>query len=125
MPTRLQLLQEDSYYRVLTLLASSPDVSQRELSLVLGVSLGSVNYSLRALMARGLVEMRKFRSSERKWSYAYLLTPQGVAEKAGLTRHFLQRKMQEYEALRLEIDALRHEVESEAAKSGAVQGAGL
>jgi EPS-associated MarR family transcriptional regulator len=122
MPTRQQQLQEDAHYRVLALLEAKPDMSQREMAQALGVSLGGINYSLRALMARGMIKLHNFKNSERKSAYAYLLTPAGVAEKASLTGQFLQRKLQEYEALKAEIEALQRLVATEttgnAGKSG-------
>lgn len=80
----------------------------------LGISLGKANYCLRALLGRGLVKVQNFRNSTRKRAYAYLLTPAGVAAKAELTRHFLARKREEYDALRLEIERLQLESETAA-----------
>ncbi len=77
------------------------------------MSLGKANYVLRALLDKGFVKVQNFRNSSDKLAYAYLLTPEGVAAKAELTRNFLARKIEEYDALRLEIEQLR--VESEAA----------
>ena len=73
----------------------------------LGTSLGKANYLLRALLGKGFVKVLNFRNSSNKRGYAYLLTPEGVAAKAELTRHFLARKIEEYDALRLEIAQLR------------------
>lgn len=78
----------------------------------LGVSVGKANYCLRALVQKGFVKVRNFQKSDSKRSYAYLLTPKGVAAKAELTHSFLTIKLEEYEALRLEIDRLRCENES-------------
>jgi len=103
MPTELQ-------FRVLRLLESNPHLSQRNLSKSLGVSLGGVNYCLNALIARGSVKIQNFRNNQNKWVYAYLLTPQGLAEKTALTLVFLKRKMQEYQSLKEEIEALSREV---------------
>ena len=97
-------------FRVLRLLESNPHLSQRELSKSLGVSLGGVNYCLQALMATGLIKIQNFRNNKNKWVYAYLLTPQGVAEKTALTGAFLKRKMQEYQELHAEIESLTHEL---------------
>jgi len=105
--TRLQQLQEDTHFRVLGLLEQNPDLSQRELAKVLGVSLGGVNYSLRALAERGMVKVQNFKRSEKKLAYAYVLTPRGLAEKTRLTADFLKRKLEEYEALKIEIDSLQ------------------
>ena len=115
--TRQKKLQEDTRFRVLGLLESEPNINQREMAKALGVSLGGVNYCLRALVAKGLVKMSSFQASDNKLAYAYLLTPQGMTEKIALTGRFLQRKQQEYAALKIEIEALQREVEGQAAAS--------
>lgn len=112
--TKLKQLQEDTHFRVLALLEKSPDISQRDMAKALGVSLGGVNYSLRALVDQGMLKAQNFSKSERKLAYAYVLTPQGLAEKAKLTARFLKRKMEEYEALRAEIESLQQLVVAEA-----------
>ena len=108
--TRQQQLQEDTHFRVLSLLEQNPDMSQRDLAKALGVSLGGINYSLKALIERGMVKAQNFKKSETKLAYAYVLTPQGLAEKTKLTTRFLKRKMEEYEALKAEIDSLQYEL---------------
>jgi EPS-associated MarR family transcriptional regulator len=108
--TKTKQIQEDTHFRVLALLEKMPDVSQRDLAKALGVSLGGVNYSLRALVDRGMVKAQNFSKSDRKLAYAYVLTPQGLAEKTKLTARFLKRKMEEYEALRAEIDSLQNTI---------------
>lgn len=77
----------------------------------LGISLGKANYVLRALLGKGFVKVQNFHNSSHKRGYAYLLTHEGVAAKAELTRHFLARKIEEYDTLRLEIERLRGESE--------------
>jgi EPS-associated MarR family transcriptional regulator len=84
-------------------------VSQRHLAEQLGVSVGKVNYCLKALIDRGLVKANNFRNSQNKRAYLYVLTPKGVSEKSRNAVQFLQRKTAEYEALRREIDRLRRE----------------
>ena len=98
--------------RVLRALEANPELSQRQLAADLGVSLGGVNYALRALVERGFVKADNFRKSGNKVAYLYVLTPQGVAEKASLATAFLGRKLEEYEVLRQEIEALKREVGS-------------
>ena len=98
--------------RVLRALEANPELSQRQLAAELGVSLGGVNYALKALVERGFVKADNFRKSGRKVAYLYVLTPRGVAEKASLATAFLGRKLEEYEALRQEIEALKGEVGS-------------
>ena len=86
---------------------ANPTITQRELAVALGVSLGRINYGLRALIERGLIKVNNFKRSETKLAYAYLLTPSGVTEKSALTKAFLARKMQEFDALKKEIEALQ------------------
>ena len=105
--------------RVLRALESNPELSQRQLAVELGVSLGGVNYALKALVERGFVKAGNFRKSGNKVAYLYVLTPQGVAEKASLATAFLGRKLEEYEVLRQEIEALRGEVGSGDSGGGA------
>ena len=111
MTSRQAQIQEDTYFRVLRILQENPDLTQRELAEKLGVSLGGMNYCLNALMEKGWVKMQNFQNSKNKFKYVYLLTPQGMAEKVALTSRFLERKMREYEALKLEIDALKVETQ--------------
>jgi EPS-associated MarR family transcriptional regulator len=87
-------------------LEDQPDLSQREIAELLGVSLGATNYVLKALIEKGQVKVRNFRASNNKLRYAYILTPSGIEAKARLTAGFLQRKYVEYEALKAEIEAL-------------------
>ena len=105
--------------RVLRALEANPELSQRQLAAELGVSLGGVNYALKALVERGFVKAGNFRKSGNKVAYLYVLTPQGVAEKASLATAFLGRKLEEYEVLRQEIEALKGEVGSNKPGSGA------
>ena len=95
---------------ILRRLADSPDVNQRDLARDAGVSLGRMNYALRALVEKGWVKAGNFGRSRNKLRYAYLLTPRGFEAKARLTRNFLARKVREYDALRNEIERLRQEL---------------
>jgi MarR family transcriptional regulator, temperature-dependent positive regulator of motility len=103
---------DESQYKVLKLIGTRPDLTQRALAQEMGVSLGKVNYCLNALIDKGWVKARNFRKSNNKLAYAYLLTPRGVQQKAAITVRFLQRKVDEYESLKKEIAELRREVES-------------
>lgn len=96
---------------ILRRLADSPAVNQRELAVHAGVSLGRLNYALRALVDKGWVKVGNFSRSEHKLGYAYLLTPRGIEAKARLTKRFLARKLREYDALRVEIERLQHEID--------------
>lgn len=102
-------MSDASLLGVLRLINVGPRRSQREMAQELGMSLGKANYLLGALLNRGLVKVQNFRNSSNKRAYAYLLTPEGAVAKAELTRHFLARKLAEYDALGLEIERLRAE----------------
>lgn len=99
--------QEDTYFRIMRLVDEQPDISQRELAEKVGISLGALNYCLKALMEKGFVKLENFQNSKHKFKYAYILTPSGIAEKVSITGRFLKRKLQEYEALKAEIEALK------------------
>ncbi len=118
MTSRQAKLQEDTYFRVMRLLQDNPDLTQRELAEKLGISVGGLNYCLKALMEKGLVKMKNFANSKNKFGYVYVLTPTGMAEKAAITHRFLQRKMDEYDALKAEIETLRAEVKRAGSEEG-------
>ena len=105
--------------RVLRALEANPELSQRQLAAELGVSLGGVNYALKALIERGFVKADNFRKSGTKVAYLYVLTPKGIAEKSALATAFLGRKLEEYEVLRQEIESLKGEVGSHESGKGA------
>jgi len=111
-------METDVHYKLMRLVESNPGMSQRELARELGISLGKVNYCLRALIRRGWVKATNFTNSQNKAAYMYLLTPRGVEEKARLTMRFLQVKMQEYEALRAEIEQMHQEARAARRKRG-------
>ena len=94
----------------LRLLEARPELSQRQLSRELGLSLGKTHYVLRALLDKGLVKVENFRRSDNKVAYAYLLTAKGIKVKLRMTREFLARKESEFELLRDAIAKLRQEV---------------
>jgi len=101
------------HFRLLQSLAESAQQNQRTLADALGVSLGKLNFCLRALVDKGWVKVGNFRRHSNKRQYAYLLTPQGIDAKARLTVHFLRHKMAEYDRLEKEIAELRRVVEEE------------
>lgn len=104
MPSETQLLA------LLKLLEANPRISQRELAVCMGVSLGKVNYCLKALLEKGFVKFDNFCGNENKRSYAYLLTPAGLEEKTRIVLEFLQYKKAEYELIQREIETLQREL---------------
>lgn len=104
-------LHEESHLKVLRLIESNPRMSQRDLAVAMGVSLGKTNYCIKALLDKGLIKMQNFRNSQNKLAYAYLLTPLGVEQKTCMMADFIKHKVQEYERLHMEIAELKRESE--------------
>jgi EPS-associated MarR family transcriptional regulator len=104
------MLTDEYRYKILKLVESNPQISQREIAKQLGISLGKANYCLKALIEVGMVKASNFRNSKNKLAYMYLLTPSGVEAKSVITLRFLKRKVEEHDALLKEIEELRTEV---------------
>ena len=100
-------MNEESHYHVFKILEDNPNISQRELAEILGVSLGKANYCIRGMIDKGLIKANNFKNSDNKRAYFYKLTPRGIEAKAKMSVRFLARKIAEYEALRLEIEELK------------------
>ena len=110
-PSKASLSERESIdCELMLLLEHRPDLSQRELSRRLGISLGRVNYCLQALAQKGWVKLENFRQSPHKQRYVYALTPDGIARKSAMTARFLKRKLAEYEHLKAQIALLEREV---------------
>ena len=90
-------------FNVLREVGKKPGTSQRELSKNLGLSLGKINYCIKALKDKGLIKISNFSKNPNKLKYVYILTPKGVASKTRLTIDFMKRKMKEYEELKKEL----------------------
>jgi len=102
----------EAQFKTLRELSAEGTVSQRDLSKKVGLSLGSVNYILKELIKRGYVKAQRFKNSQNKAAYIYVLTPEGINARVKQTQYFLQVKMEEYERLKKEIDELRKEHEN-------------
>ena len=100
---------DESQFKTLRELARDGTLSQRDLSKRMGVSLGRVNYLVNQLLKKGFIKAKRFKNSKHKIAYMYYLTPKGMSEKVTQTYNFLQRKTEEYEKLKQEIEILRQE----------------
>ena len=109
-PRDTESMNEEIHYKVIKLIEQDAEISQRALSKELGVSLGKVNYCLRALIEKGWVKAKNFKNSKNKLAYRYVLTPEGIQKRGELTSRFLKKKLAEYELLQREIEILRNEV---------------
>jgi EPS-associated MarR family transcriptional regulator len=117
MTTQSSKLREDVNFRILRLLQDNPERSQRELAKAVGLSTGGIHYVLNALLDKGLLKIENSTTTEDKRRYAYILTREGMASKANLTKRFLIRKMADYELLKAEIDEVREDfLDTEVAK---------
>lgn len=105
------MLTEEASYKLLKQLEANPAVSQRELARKMGMSLGKVNFCLRALISKGFIKANNFHNNKKKLGYLYVLTPSGIEKKTILTTNFLKRKLVEYEAIQKEIAELKEEIQ--------------
>jgi EPS-associated MarR family transcriptional regulator len=106
-------MSDDVRFELLRELTKDPAVSQRGLAARLGISVGKVNYCVRALVEKGWIKANNFRRSDNKLAYAYLLTPAGVAAKLRLTRRFIAAKEREFKELHRQVETLRRELETD------------
>ena len=101
--------KDDIRLDLLRRLETNPQYTQRELSKEMGVSLGKINYCIKKLIEKGWVKANNFRHSSNKMNYTYLLTPKGIENRGKLTLYFLQRKLEEYDLLKFEINELKND----------------
>ncbi len=102
-------MNDSIHYYILKQIQDNPETTQRELAGRTGMSLGKVNYCLKALVDKGFIKAVNFKNSKKKAAYLYKLTPSGLEEKAKVTVRFLRRKEKEYDRLKTEIEELRTE----------------
>ena len=110
--TKYRGVYEDNTLQVLRVLSETPAVSQREVATRTQISLGAVNYCLRALIDKGQIKIHNFINARNRRAYAYILTPKGAAEKLRLTRKLLQHKLEEFNALQAELEKMEEELKS-------------
>ncbi len=104
---------DEHRFKTLRELAKDGTLSQRDLSKRMGLSLGKVNYLVNALLEEGYIKASRFKNSRNKIAYMYVLTPEGMSARITQTYNFLQRKLDEFDRLRQEIEMLRQETDSE------------
>ena len=94
---------KQEHFDLLRKIKNKPNSSQRELAQDMGLSLGKLNYCLKALKAKGLIKIKNFQKNPNKINYLYVLTPKGIAEKTKLTINFMKKKLKEYDELKTEL----------------------
>lgn len=112
----MEPILKDSHLHALRELSRDETLSQRDLAGRMGMSVGRVNFIVNSLIRQGLIKARRFKNSRHKLAYRYVLTPDGIREKIRVTRRFLERKIDEYERLRTEIEELQRETMDEPAR---------
>jgi len=105
--------EQEIRYKLLTLLASEANLSQREMASRMGISLGKTNYVLTELANKGIIKIKRFKSARNKIPYTYVLTPHGLEEKGRVTLKFLKRKLSEYEEIKRQIKEIANEAEKD------------
>ena len=110
MASQREQQQEDTRLKVMRLLDEDPSISTRKIARKVGISNGAAYYCVTALVDKGFVKLKNFARSQTKSNYIYELTPRGIRAKAMLTVSFLERKKNEYENLKLEIERLESEL---------------
>ena len=93
-----QNITEDQL-NVMHIIQSGTNTSQRQIAQKTGLSIGKVNYCLKALVGVGLIKVDNFNKSTQKINYSYFLTPKGIKEKVAITKKFIIKKKQEYDKL--------------------------
>ncbi len=93
---------------ILTNIEANPNLTQRQIAKKLGVSLGKTNYLIQALLEKGLLKINNFRRSDNKLGYLYLLTPKGLETRRKLTTLYLQRKSEEFDKLKKELERIKN-----------------
>ena len=106
-----QAYNQEIHYRLLNILADEPRIGQRDMARKMGISIGKVNYCIAELAKKGLIKIKRFKNTNPKLPYAYMLTPRGMEEKGRITIRFLKRKLEEYDEIKRQIEALTQDVE--------------
>lgn len=102
MPKKNKISNEQ--FEILRKISSNPDYTQRDIAKELNLSLGKLNYCIKALKEKGLIKIENFKKNPNKINYLYILTPKGVAKKTKLTINFMKRKIKEFDELKKELE---------------------
>ena len=97
-------------FELIYLLETEPSLTQREMAERLGISLGRVNYCVRALMKKGFIKLANYRAAKSKLGYIYVLTPKAIGQRIALSHQFLQHKLAEFERLKTQIENLQRDL---------------
>jgi len=99
--------QENYEFQILNHIAENPDTTQSDLATQLDVAVGSVNWYIKRLVNKGYIKVKQMKRRRLR----YLLTPQGVSEKARLTRQFMQMSLHWYRVTREDTQSYLAEID--------------
>ena len=97
-----------------------PDINQATLAAHLGVAVGTVNWHLKRLIAKGYVKVK--RAQRRK--LRYIITPEGIAFRARLTVNYIEQSMELYRLVRERVREALIEIKMGGYNSVRIQGDG-
>jgi DNA-binding MarR family transcriptional regulator len=101
-------------------LEENPEATQATLAIQLGVAIGTVNWHLKRLIAKGYIKAKRV---ERR-KLRYMITPEGLALRARLTLDFIQSSFRLYRLVRERSIVAIHQVEEAGFSNIFVQGEG-
>jgi len=105
---RKKISQMERDLRILEYIEREPDITQAGLATKLGVAVGSVNWYLKRMIAKGYVKVKRMQRKRLR----YLITPQGMAEKAQLAFQYMQASLHVYREVRAEARRLLEQVQA-------------
>ena len=103
--------EEQEYLDILRKINKNPNLSQRDLSKILGISLGKLNFCIQSLKKKGIIKIKNFKENKNRFNpnsknnYFYLITPKGIALRTKLTINFMKKRMKEYDELKKELNS--------------------
>jgi MarR family transcriptional regulator, temperature-dependent positive regulator of motility len=105
---KTRINHSEAELEILRKIEANPNLTQRQMAKNLDMSLGKINYLIQALLSKGFLMVSNFKGSDNKLGYLYLLTPEGVETKKKLTILFLQRKSEEFDKLKKEMEHINN-----------------
>ena len=99
-------IHSETELEILRKIEQNPRLTQRQMAEHMDLSVGKINYIIKALLDKGLVKVKNFKRSDNKLGYLYHLTSEGVETKRKLTLMFLKRKSEEFDKLKKDIQRM-------------------
>jgi DNA-binding MarR family transcriptional regulator len=97
-----------------------PDITQASLAAQLGVAVGTVNWHIKRLIAKGYVKAKR---AQRK-KLRYIITPEGIAFRARLTVNYIENSMRLYRRTRQHVVELLDQIQQDGYDQVRISGGG-